>query len=136
MTAPEPTPTAEHTDAVARSITVTSRDGNGRRVVSKDASLSVARLQARTLLASTDAAVHAAMLDALVRAGVLTEEWALRYEHDTDPTMDDPGGVRTQTSRVASRAIAEQAVATRVPGGTIRNRRAERQYVTRWEVAP
>ena len=136
MTAPEPSPTAEHIDAVARSITVTSRDGNGRRVVSKDASLSVARLQARTLLASTDAAVHAAMLDALVRAGVLTEEWALRYEHDTDPTMDDPSGVRTQTSRVASRAIAEQAVATRVPGGTIRNRRAERQYVTRWEVAP
>ena len=72
MTAPEPSPTAEHIDAVARSITVTSRDGNGRRVVSKDASLSVARLQARTLLASTDAAVHAAMLDALVRAGVLT----------------------------------------------------------------
>ena len=81
MTAPEPTLTAEHIDAVARSITVTSRDGNGRRVVSKDASLSVARLQARTLLASTDPAVHEAlaaslpadvMLDALVRAGVLT----------------------------------------------------------------
>ena len=80
MTAPEPTPTAdEHIDAVARSITVTSRDGNGRRVVSKDASLSVARLQARTLLASTDAAVHAAILAALVRAGVLTPENAPIY---------------------------------------------------------
>jgi len=81
MTAPEPTPTAEHTDAVARSITVTSRDGNGRRVVSKDASLSVARLQARTLLASTDPAVHAAMLAALVDRGNDAElarrlEWA------------------------------------------------------------
>ena len=81
MTAPEPAPTAEHIDAVARSITVTSRDGNGRRVVSKDASLSVARLQARTLLASTDAAVHAAMLDALARAGVLTEERAPIARH-------------------------------------------------------
>ena len=79
MTAPEPTPTAEHIDAVARSITVTSRDGNGRRVVSKDASLSVARLQARTLLASTDPAVHAAILAALVRAGVLTPENAPIY---------------------------------------------------------
>ena len=124
MTAPEPTrPTAEHIDAVARVV--------HRFVESDDRDEMVA-----DLLTSTDPAVHAAMLDALVRAGVLTEEWALRYEHDTDPTMDDPSGVRTQTSRVASRAIAEQAVATRVPGGTIRNRRAERQYVTRWEVAP
>ena len=81
MTAPEPTPTAEHIDAVARSITVTSRDGNGRRVVSKDASLSVARLQARTLLASTDPAVHAAILAALVRAGVLTPEDAPIARH-------------------------------------------------------
>lgn len=123
MTAPEPTPTAEHIDAVARVV--------HRFVESHDRDEMVA-----DLLTSTDPAMHAAMLAALVRAGVLTEEWALRYEHDTDPTMDDPSGVRTQTSRVASRAIAEQAVATRVPGGTIRNRRAERQYVTRWEVAP
>ena len=124
MTAPEPTrPTAEHIDAVALVIESAWSDGDDAKI-------------AHRILTSTDPAVHAAMLDALVRAGVLTEEWALRYEHDTDPTMDDPSGVRTQTSRVASRAIAEQAVATRVPGGTIRNRRAERQYVTRWEVAP
>ncbi len=123
MTAPEPTPTAEHVDAVAFVIESAWSDGDDAKI-------------AHRILTSTDPAVHAAMLDALVRAGVLTEEWALRYEHDTDPTMDDPSGVRTQTSRVASRAIAEQAVATRVPGGTIRNRRAERQYVTRWEVAP
>ncbi len=137
MTAPEPTPTAEHTDAVARSITVTSRDGNGRRVVSKDASLSVARLQARTLLASTDAAVHAAMLAALVRAGVLTEEWAVRYEHDTDPTMDNPSGVRTQSSVVASRAIAEQAVKNRAPlSSAVRNRRVGHRFVTEWADVP
>lgn len=123
MTAPEPAPTAEHIDAVAFVIESAWSDGDDAKI-------------AHRILTSTDPAVHAAMLDALVRAGVLTEEWALRYEHDTDPTMDDPSGVRTQTSRVASRAIAEQAVATRVPGGTIRNRRAERQYVTRWEVAP
>ena len=130
MTAPEPTPTAEHIDAVAN-LVAHIRDQYPR--LSDDAD---SEDVADAILTSTDPAVHAAMLDALVRAGVLTEEWALRYEHDTDPTMDDPSGVRTQTSRVASRAIAEQAVATRVPGGTIRNRRAERQYVTRWEVAP
>ncbi len=137
MTAPEPTPTAEHTDAVARAVDPFSSD---RRKPSLQS-----RCAAEIILTSTNPRVHEAlaanlpadvMLAALVRAGVLTEEWALRYEHDTDPTMDDPSGVRTQTSRVASRAIAEQAVATRVPGGTIRNRRAERQYVTRWEVAP
>ena len=148
MTAPEPTPTVEHIDAVARTMQP------GAWKFSAAMSKERARIDARRLLTTTDADAIAAiaanlpaevkiasltdaeMLAALVRAGVLTEEWALRYEHDTDPTMDDPSGVRTQTSRVASRAIAEQAVATRVPGGTIRNRRAERQYVTRWEVAP
>ena len=136
MTAPEQSrPTAEHTDAVALMLADLDhyRRGNTLPVGTLGA---VYRERAVRVLTSTDPAVHAALLDALVRAGVLTEEWALRYEHDTDPTMDDPSGVRTQTSRVASRAIAEQAVATRVPGGTIRNRRAERQYVTRWEVAP
>ena len=135
MTATEPNPTAEHTDAVALMLADLDhyRRGNTLPVGTLGA---VYRERAVRVLTSTDPAVHAAMLAALVRAGVLTEEWALRYEHDTDPTMDDPSGVRTQTSRVASRAIAEQAVATRVPGGTIRNRRAERQYVTRWEVAP
>ena len=36
--------------------------------------LTVARAQARALLTSTDPAVHSALLDALVRAGVLTED--------------------------------------------------------------
>ena len=135
MTAPEPTPTAEHIDAVALMLADLDHYRRGNTLPAGTLG-AVYRERAVRVLTSTDPAVHAAMLDALVRAGVLTEEWALRYEHDTDPTMDDPSGVRTQTSRVASRAIAEQAVATRVPGGTIRNRRAERQYVTRWEVAP
>ena len=60
MTAPEPTrPTAEHIDAVARVV--------HRFVESDDRDEMVA-----DLLTSTDPAVHAAMLDALVRAGVLT----------------------------------------------------------------
>ena len=136
MTAPEPTrPADEHTDAVALMLADLDHYRRGNTLPAGTLG-AVYRERAVRVLTSTDPAVHAAMLDALVRAGVLTAEWALRYEHDTDPTMDDPSGVRTQTSRVASRAIAEQAVATRVPGGTIRNRRAERQYVTRWEVAP
>ena len=62
MTAPEPTrPADEHIDAVARAITVTTRDGNGRRVVSKDVALTVARAQARALLTSTDPRVHEAL---------------------------------------------------------------------------
>lgn len=59
MTAPEPTPTAEHIDAVAFVIESAWSDGD-------DATI------AHRILTSTDPAVHAAMLDALVRAGVLT----------------------------------------------------------------
>ena len=56
--APEPTPTAEHIDAVAFVIESAWSDGD-------DATI------AHAILTSTDPAVHAAMLDALVRAGVL-----------------------------------------------------------------
>ena len=112
VTAPDPT--AEHIDAVARSITVTSRDGNGRRVVSKDASLSVARLQARTLLASTDPAVHAAILAALVRAGVLTED-------------------RERLVRACGCIANEEPAACCDP---LASPHWERRYVTSWQVAP
>ena len=61
MTAPEPTPTAEHIDAVALVIESAWSDGDDAKI-------------AHRILTSTDPAVHAAMLDALVRAGVLTEE--------------------------------------------------------------
>ena len=66
MTAPEPTPTAEHTDAVAFVIESAWSDGD-------DATI------AHAILTSTDPAVHLAMLDALVRAGVLTPEDAPIY---------------------------------------------------------
>ena len=61
MTAPEPTPAAEHIDAVALVIESAWSDGDDAKI-------------AHRILTSTDPAVHAAMLDALVRAGVLTEE--------------------------------------------------------------
>lgn len=61
MTAPEPTPTADHIDAVARAIHAALwswiNPHNAAHI-------------ARVLLTSTDPAVHAAMLAALVRAGV------------------------------------------------------------------
>ena len=56
MTAPEPTPTAEHIDAVALVIESAWSDGDDAKI-------------AHRILTSTDPAVHAAMLDALVRAG-------------------------------------------------------------------
>ena len=59
MTAPEPTPTAEHIDAVALVIESAWSDGDDAKI-------------AHRILTSTDPAVHAAMLAALVRAGVLT----------------------------------------------------------------
>ena len=66
MTATEPNPTAEHIDAVARAMRQDPKSG-GRNMSD------VAReVYAERLLTSTDPAVHAAMLDALVRAGVLT----------------------------------------------------------------
>ena len=63
MTAPEPTPTAEHIDAVARAMRQDPKSG-GRNMSD------VAReVYAERLLTLTDPAVHAAMLAALVRAG-------------------------------------------------------------------
>ena len=62
MTAPEPTrPADEHTGTVAFVIESAWSDGD-------DATI------AHAILTSKDPAVHAAMLAALVRAGVLTEE--------------------------------------------------------------
>ena len=58
MTAPEQTPTAEHIDAVALVIESAWSDGDDAKI-------------AHRILTSTDPAVHAAMLAALVRAGVL-----------------------------------------------------------------
>ena len=84
MTAPEAIrPADEHIDAVARAISTRewgewndshhpddnrwTWDGDGRT----DMERAEFRVHAKTILTSTDPAVHAAMLDALVRAGVL-----------------------------------------------------------------
>ena len=97
MTATEPTPTAEHRDAVAFVIESAWSDGD-------DATI------AHAILTSTDPAVHLAMLDALVRAGVLTPEDAPIYRaaehHHWQQRWD---GEHTHEGR---------------------------RYVTPWEVAP
>ena len=109
MTAPEPTPTAEHIDAVAFVIESAWSDGD-------DATI------AHAILTSTDPAVHAAMLAALVRAGVLTEELgvlALR-----------PDGERWLAARFRTRGAAE-AYCHLGAGLAVAHR-----HVTPWEVAP
>ena len=116
MTAPEPTPTAEHIDAVARAMRQDPKSG-GRNMSD------VAReVYADRLLTSTDPAVHAAMLAALVRAGVLTEELgvlALR-----------PDGERWLAARFRTRGAAE-AYCHLGAGLAVAHR-----HVTPWEVAP
>ena len=67
MTAPEPTPTAEHIDALRQAISdpnATTPRREGEHLID---------WQLRAILAQPDA-----LLDALVRAGVLTEETAKR----------------------------------------------------------
>ena len=99
MSAPEfePTPTAEHIDAVAFVIESAWSDGDDAKI-------------AHRILTSTDPAVHAAMLDALVRAGVLTE-------FRIDARLNEDGSLTTD-------AYIEHC-----------NVKA-RQFVTPWEVAP
>jgi len=73
MTAHEPTPTAEHTDAVARVVAGLLDDFDTVMNVRAES-----REVARRLLTSTDPAVHLALVDALVRAGVIAEETYVR----------------------------------------------------------
>ena len=114
MTAPEPTPT-EHIDAVARAISTRERgewndshhpddnrwtwDGDGRT----DMERAEFRVHAKTILTSTDPAVHEAlaanlpadvMLAALVRAGVLTAETAGPYACPAEERSPWGGWVR------------------------------------------
>ena len=125
MTAPEPTPTAEHRDAIARRVWATSR--------ADESTISAIGAQAVThaILTSTDPAVHAAMLDALVRAGVLTERFAIRDEGGSvwldahgDHREAKPGGME-----FADRSDAEGIVARP-------HEEVMRRLVTPWEVAP
>ena len=123
MTAPEPTrPTDEHIDAVAFVIESAWSDGDDAKI-------------AHRILTSTDPAVHAAMLDALVRAGVLTEEWAVQYECDLSTPMMSGETERTITTQVPSEDRARQAVKNHAPINA-RNRRMARRLATEWEVAP
>ena len=79
MTAPEPTrPTDEHTDAVALMLADLDHYRRGNTLPAGTLG-AVYRERAVRVLTSTDPAVHAAMLDALARAGVLTEEDAPIY---------------------------------------------------------
>ena len=76
---PEPSrPADEHTDAVARAVDPDIFDPTVKRSTHPAAVIQIAARKhmaseaARNVLTSTDPAVHAAMLAALVRAGVLT----------------------------------------------------------------
>ena len=95
MTAPEPTPTAEHIDAVAFVIESAWSDGD-------DATI------AHAILTSTDPAVHLAMLDALVRAGVLRSPetvdpiaWTIHVEVPTDATEAEVGMLQDRVADAA-----------------------------------
>jgi len=77
-TAPEPTrPADEHIDAVARALLVQWAATSEKRTAQSP--LDHCRDFSRAILTPTDPAVHLAMLDALVRAGVLTPEDAPIY---------------------------------------------------------
>ena len=104
MTAPEPT--AEHADAVARIV--------HRFVESHDRDEMVAEL-----LTSTDPAVHAAMLDALVRAGVLAKVAALQVavSHSAESCADGPCEFHETVARAESaeaKVAAVEALAERL----------------------
>ena len=101
MTATEPNPTAEHTDAVARAIHGQSC-GRCREPRYSDI------LTARHLLTSTDPAVHLALADALVRAGVLRSPetvdpiaWTIHVEVPTDATEAEVGMLQDRVADAA-----------------------------------
>ena len=107
MTATEPTPTAEHIDAVARHLPYLvpwERLTEGSR--------NDYRRKARQIM--DDPAVHAAMLAALVRAGVLTED-------------------RERLVRACGCIANEEPAACCDP---LASPHWERRFVTPWEVAP
>ena len=97
----EVSPTAEHIDAVAFVIESAWSDGD-------DATI------AHAILTSTDPAVHSALLDALVRAGVLTED-------------------RERLVRACGCIANEEPAACCDP---LASPHWERRLVTPWEVAP
>ena len=98
MTAPEPTrPADEHIDAVARAFS-DDRDACG---VVAWTNRFVGEQIAKLLLTSTDPAVHAAMLDALVRAGVLTVDLITLSDGYAGRLVTDFGSADLGQSEVA-----------------------------------
>ena len=97
----EVSPTAEHIDAVALVIESSWSDSDDAKI-------------AHRILTSTDPAVHAAMLAALVRAGVLTED-------------------RERLVRACGCIANEEPAACCDP---LASPHWERRLVTPWEVAP
>lgn len=93
MTAPEPTrPADEHTDAVARALCASEFE-QGWAASEWDEIITNQgwyRSNADAILTSTDAAVHLAMLDALVRAGVLLPERTTAWERRDWPDGPSP----------------------------------------------
>lgn len=116
MSADETTFTPAHIDAVARIVWEASRADEGT------ISAIGAQHVARVILNSTDPAVHAAMLDALTRHGVLesTEEYGVRREWGA------VGSVAQTRSRLEAITTAEKW------HGTVVSRR---RLVTQWENA-
>ena len=120
MTAPEPTPTAEHIDAVAvefEHVVV------GSGYYAMNIGTSAANEAARAILTSSNPETHEAlaanlpadvMLDALVRAGVLTED-------------------RERLVRACGCIANEEPAACCDP---LASPHWERRLATRWEVAP
>jgi len=110
MTAPKPTrPADEHTDAVALMLADLDHYRRGNTLPAGTLG-AVYRERAVRVLTSTDPAVHLAMLDALVRAGVLTEERAPIARH---------GGIHHWQQRWDGMHTHEG-----------------RRFVTPWQVAP
>lgn len=132
MTAPEPTrPTAEHTRALRQAISdpgATTPRGDDYREHIVDWQLRAVLAQPEALAANLPADV---MLDALVRAGVLTERFAIRDEGGSvwldahgDHREAKPGGLE-----FADRGDAEGIVARP-------HEEVMRRLVTPWEVSP
>ena len=138
MTATEPTPTAEHTERAPASIVGEFIDDEALMATGRSIGVVASFRVATALLA--EPTMHAAlaaslpadvMLAALVRAGVLTERFAIRDEGGSvwldahgDHREAKPGGME-----FADRSDAEGIVARP-------HEEVMRRLVTPWEVAP
>lgn len=117
MNAPDPA----HIDAVARVIDPAAFDVDSIDWLQR----AVIEGPALDLLTSTDPAVHAAMLDALTRHGVLTEE----QRHG----VKFGGRIRRRGSEEMIDDIITQEQSR--PDGIAMEKVTERRLATRWEVA-